>query len=670
MLMKRSVLRRATRAALFASAAVLAAGVSQASAALTLTGGLTLAEQGGGFDPMATNLAGASQGAIPFTSSDLGPVIPVPFHRAINVNDETYGNSNSWIGNDPAPVAGVAFDGTATIASFAMGRDNLGMFSDRSLGLYTLQYTTTPSPDSSTSAWTTIGTLNYGAAGGGNYSAPALRHRFNFAPINDVTGVRLLTPAGAALDELELYSSQLAPPPNLVLSPSAGFSLGFNGNNGDFSTSASPAPAPLNLASVGMGAIPLGSSELGPAIGTAPPTHYISAINDQQYGNRSSWIGNDGDANPFVGVAFDGMVQMTHIAFGRDNGDGTDPCGACSDRNLGLYTLQYTQLADPTAATPETGDATTGWASLGTVNYLNAQPGVFDPALRHQFTVSQGGNPISATGVRIKPPGTGIGAGTAIDEVEVYGIGLTPPPPPGQLVLTPAAGFSIGWDGNNGAHGDPSTGASVPDNFALASRGAIAIGSSELGPAIGLPPPKHYIVAINDGNYGNANSWIGGDGDAAPFIGVAFDGPVQMDKIAFGRDNGNEVTDDCGGTCLDRNLGVYGLQYTQVANPDGTTPLTGDPATGWASIGTVDIRGNKPGVFDAHLRHEFTIAEGGSPILATGFRLIPPGSGIGANGTAIDELEVYGRAAVPEPSTFALAGMGAIGLLAARRRRK
>src|SRR5690349_19044297 len=49
----------------------------------------------------------------------------------------------------------------------------------------------------------------------------------------------------------------------------------------------------------------------------------------------------------------------------------------------------------------------------------------------------------------------------------------------------------------------------APDNLAAASGGAIPLGSSSLGPQIGVP--FHVIANVNDGLYGNGNSWIGGD---------------------------------------------------------------------------------------------------------------------------------------------------------------
>ena len=160
-------------------------------------------------------------------------------------------------------------------------------------------------------------------------------------------------------------------------------------------------------------------------------------MNDGFYGNSNSWIG--GDNNPyapqvFAGVALAEPVSITSIAWGRDNGNGawddsyagTDACGGqCDDRSLGTYTLQFTRMVDPDADTADTGDADSGWETMGTVGYnqsTNDGPeGDFTSFLRHQFEVSDSGVGILATGVRLLVPRTGLGGGTAIDELEIYG---------------------------------------------------------------------------------------------------------------------------------------------------------------------------------------------------------------------------------------------------------
>lgn len=419
--------------------------------------------------------------------------------------------------------------------------------------------------------------------------------------------------------------------------------------------------APNNWAGASAGAIPFSSSDLGPELGI--PFHVATNLNDEIYGNSNSWIG--GGANPFpvpfAGIALDGAQTLQSIAFGRAN---IIVGGCCTDRTLGLYTLQYTTSATVNASTPDAE-----WTTIGTLDYQSAGglgTNFSEPWRRHRYNFDPIAN---VTGIRLLVPATGLGGGTAIDEIELYseaGAFVPPPPPPPAVVLTPAPGFAIGFNGNNGDHFTPAFPAPVPDNLALATHGSIPFSSSDLGPLLGIP--FHVAGNLNDGLYGNINSWIGGN--AVPgFAGISLDGLFAVTSIAWGRDNGNTTTDSCGGTCADRDVGLYTIQFTQVPGADASTPFTGNPATGWASIGDVDIRLDYPGTFDAHLRHEFTISTaGGGPIIATAFRLMVPATGLGG-GTAIDEIELYGRL-IPEPSTWMLGLLALAATLAYRRCRR
>lgn len=121
-----------------------------------------------------------------------------------------------------------------------------------------------------------------------------------------------------------------------------------------------------------------------------------------------------------------------------------------------------------------------------------------------------------------------------------------------DLIVAASEGYSITWNGNDGDYFDQA----VPDNLASAVNGSTAISSGELGPQIGLQ--YHVTANINDGLYGNQYSWIGGNGDAAPwYAGVLFASPVLITSIAFGRDNGIEAS-----ILTDRSDGSYTLQYT------------------------------------------------------------------------------------------------------------
>src|SRR6185436_9901149 len=219
----------------------------------------------------------------------------------------------------------------------------------------------------------------------------------------------------------------------------------------------------------------------------------------------------------------------------------------------------------------ETGDASTGWQTVGTFEYKAA--GVpFTPHLRHRYDLGlTNGVGIPATGMRLKVSSGAI----AIDEIEVNPYIALEQNLTDAIVLTPQPGYSIAWDGNDGEFYNPQAGARSPAHDGLASRGARAIGSSELGFGI------HFITKINDGFYGNSSSWIsdrglGAGSDPDPFVGIAFGRSLNLSTLAWGRDNGDTTEGGCGGTCTDRSIGTYTIQVTRVPSPAVDTAETGD----------------------------------------------------------------------------------------------
>ena len=201
----------------------------------------------------------------------------------------------------------------------------------------------------------------------------------------------------------------------------------------------------------------------------------------------------------------------------------------------------------------------------------------------------------------------------------------------GGVIITPAAGFGITWDGNQGDN----LGGPVPDNAALASNGGVPVASSP-SPHF----PTHAIVKLNDGIYGNSNSHINGAVPSPAWSGVILPSDLFITSVAFGRDNL--------GTFSDRSLGIYTMQFTT------------NGGTSWTDIGTLDYSAS--GGFSQGLRHEYEISQGGGPVNGDGIRLLLSSSAI-----AIDEIEIYGSV-IPEPSSLALLALGLIGLLLRRRR--
>jgi hypothetical protein len=388
------------------------------------------------------NRALAANGTVPFTSSDLGVRLGVPFHRAVNLNDGRYGNANSWIsdlgipgGSDPGPFAALRFDGSVMITNIAWGRDNGnvagdccgGTLVDRSLDTYTLQFTAASAPDASlpetgdaATGWQDLGTVTFGAAAP-PFFTPYLRHRFDLAlnggPVQ-ATGLRIKVANGeTAIDEIEVNTSITPPPPAspVQIASQPGYSITWDGNNGQFRAATAGAAPPANAA-FAAGATSFTSSDLGPILSI--PFHVAANINDGLYGNAHSWISANGiggttDLNPSFGVRFDSPLSIVNLAWGRDNGD--DAEGVFTDRSIGTYTVQVTAVLNADASTPETGDTSTGWETVGTIQYVQAVPPDFTPSVRHRFDVSAAGGGIEARAVRIKVSDGGI----AIDELEV-----------------------------------------------------------------------------------------------------------------------------------------------------------------------------------------------------------------------------------------------------------
>jgi len=224
------------------------------------------------------------------------------------------------------------------------------------------------------------------------------------------------------------------------------------------------------------------------------------------------------------------------------------------------------------------------------------------------------------------------------------------------VVITPATGHNLTWDGNDGDYYDNVNVAGVPSNAALASLGGVPIASNPTSPHF----PPHNFANINDGFYGNSYSHINGGGPDPAWMGVLLPATIQINSIAFSRDNGTPggttppggPFDCCGGQLQDRSLGLYTLQYTT------------DGGGSWTDIGTLnytDDGDNAPGgTFDEFLRHQYGVSGTAGPIFGDGVRILLPNNGI-----AIDEIEVN---TIPEPSGAALLGLGLFGLLLRRRR--
>ncbi len=278
-------------------------------------------------------------------------------------------------------------------------------------------------------------TMAASAVGTASYTGP-----FAIAASNLLAGQNLLA--------VELHQTTVVTNAGLRIVSGSGYAVSWEGNEADFSTTMSPALAPTNSA----------LTSLGVEVFTSSNTNLASKLNDGQYGSGSSWSPATNDSSPYLVLRFNQTIPLSSIALGRDNGDTNEPScgGTCTDRALGNYNLQYTLVTNPATVFVSSSNPSNGWTTLATVQYLSAQPG-FTPFLRHRFDLAAtNGNPIQATGVRVR-----LNTTNTIDEIEInppvlshsdaaFGMQLIstdilPPPPPLAFNEISAASTSSFW---------------------------------------------------------------------------------------------------------------------------------------------------------------------------------------------------------------------------------
>ena len=695
-------------------------------------------------------------------------------HTIPHLNDGIYGNANSWIGNSANSFAGISFGSRPILINrVAFGRDNTGVWSDRAIGTYTVQFTTVANPNASTpdNSWISIGTIDTATL-----PNPARRHVLSFSTWS-VTGIRVIAAVeGIAIDELEVYNSTTglmvtAPDhqtifvdtstaalpfttsadSNLTFSASSdnpalipGANIIFGGTTGNRTVMLTPLVGRTGVANItltisngvttasdsfqltvptntsvtglfgyglhmeaanntaGMPNLALvangGSAFAQDVIPIAP--HQISRLNDGLYGNPNSWIGNS--TSSFAGINLGSLKKINRVAFGRDN------TGVLADlRWDGIYTIQYTTVANPDANTAS-------WTTIGVIDRGYAAYFPTPSILRQLFSFP----PVMATGVRLLTvAAAGSPYALGIDELEIYDVTgpdimveqvAYKPLLPGlttlnygsvaqlsastiQLTITNpgTANLLLGTISKTGANaadftfGTPGTTTLLPGasttlalTFAPSAPGvrnaSLSIASNATGvktnfnfyatgtgvsftsPAGGISSGltlvqtggtfaagnlataagggtafakdvlgflPHAIAGLNDGIYGNNNSWI--NNSANSFGGINLGGLKRFDRIAFGRDNSIPQIH------RERAVSLYALQYTTANNPDAST-------TNWTTIGTVDL--GYTAIFGTEAsggpaqRHLFSFA----PVQATGVRIVTV-----ADGLCIDEIEIY-----------------------------
>ena len=127
---------------------------------------------------------------------------------------------------------------------------------------------------------------------------------------------------------------------------------------------------------------------------------------------------------------------------------------------------------------------------------------------------------------------------------------------------------------------------------------------------------QHCWENLNDGIYGNTNSWIGRiNGDKA---GVVLPGVRPIVGIQLARDLGGESS-----VYGDRAGGVVTVEYSATANSDATPWAS---STGWESAGSISG-------WAANTRNYYHFSV---PVVADGLRIT-----VANGGTCVDELEIY-----------------------------
>jgi hypothetical protein len=192
-----------------------------------------------------------------------------------------------------------------------------------------------------------------------------------------------------------------------------------------------------------------------------------------------------------------------------------------------------------------------------------------------------------------------------------------------SLVLTASLAASQAAVLTPSVVGDAAVAAAIQDhaNLALASGGAVAFSSSDLGPAYGFD-------RVNDGVIDHSgNTWIPLDTAASQFVAVAFLEPTAIAAVVFHGQTGHNG----------RSGGTWRLEYTRDASPSGSSA--------WAEIGTYTYA--EAGCATPMPRTLFAF-----PALAnvTGIRLVLQNSACGIQ-LAVQELEAYGPVSTPPEIT-------------------
>jgi len=428
--------------------------------------------------PVPANL---SLGGTPFSDGSLGAQHGWTFHLDANLNDGTYGNSHSWISDsDGDSFCGIDLGASYDITNVAWGRDNgnpgEGTFTDRSLGVYTVQVTTDADPQT-TGAWTTIGTVNNLA--GGEY----LRHRFDVStdtgdPI-PATGVRLTMPNGNAIDELEINTVALPPPP-----PKIDITNGWVWSPGPVYIPDARRPDFANT--------------------------YDDNTGTQTYQTASGAVGNQDviTALDFAGAPglYDlDRVRINDVAGNGGNGEVTYTVRYTTDTDADLQARTYTDVTGLAVVADLSGD------TMPNVNVAGNTVQHLDTAHNGYYSVTFDEVP-AATGLQLQWNNTGFWKHWLVREIEAYGEEIPPPPAaPGEglslwldasAITGKSAGETVGtWSDLSGNANDAAAVDSPSyetNQFNGGTMPGVLLDPETTGAGIGMEDGDYYVIADAD----------------------------------------------------------------------------------------------------------------------------------------------------------------------------
>ena len=422
--------------------------------------------------------ANLSLGGTPFSDGSLGAQNGWTFHLDANLNDGIYGNSNSWISDsDPDSFCGIDLGASYDITNVAWGRANItGDYTDRSLGVYTVQVTTEADPQT-TGSWTTIGTVNNLAGG------ESLRHRYDVStsggdPI-PATGVRLLSPNGNAIDELEINTVALPPPPPKI----------------DIVHGWAWSPGPTYIPDARRSDF---ANTYDDNAGTQTYQTASGAVEDQDVITALDFAGDPG--------LYDlDRIRINDVGGNGGNGAVTYTVRYTTDTDADLQARSYTNVTGLAVVADLPGD------SMPNVSVAGATVQHLDAAHDGYYSVTFDEVPV-ATGIELEWNNTGGFKHWTVREIEAYGE-LVPPPPaePGEglslwldasAIAGKSGGQTVGTWNDLSGNGNDATAVDTPSyetgQFKGGTMPGVYFDPETSGSGIGMEDGDYYTIADAD----------------------------------------------------------------------------------------------------------------------------------------------------------------------------